>query len=117
MNFISEDIDYTEYVKLEDLDREFDEDSHPKIKQVQKYLRIANSMLTGYLGTGILDLTGGIKNVGIALVKIQIHNRKFEDGMVNYEKRLWINPQMESQLLSEHFEGTDFSFQPSGGFT
>ena len=115
---MSENIEYTEYVKLEDLDREFDQDTHPTLKQINKYLKRSNMKITNYFqANGIDDQFGGALLVGIELTEIQIHNRRFQDGMLNYEKRFMITKDMEKTLLGENFSLTGgFLYSPSGTF-
>ena len=113
---MSEDITFTEYVKLSDLDRDYDEDTHPTLKQVHGYLRLSNILLTNKLGTGVADSNGGILLVGVMLTDIQIHNREFKDGMQQYEKSFRITADMMRIIMGEHFEETMFSFAPTGNF-
>lgn len=73
-----------EYVKIVDLDTTYTDVSHPTLKQVATYIKRANILLSKYCSQRE-DLDETIKEVGIELVEILIHNRKHKDGIAGYQ--------------------------------
>ena len=73
-----------EYVKIVDLDTTFTNVSHPTLEQVKTYIKRANVLLTKYCSRRD-DPDEIIKNVGIELVEVLIHNRKVKDGIPGYQ--------------------------------
>ena len=73
-----------EYVKIVDLDTTYIDVSHPTLKQVLNYILRTNRLLTKYCGSRD-DPDESIKNVGIELVEVLIHNRKVKDGIPGYQ--------------------------------
>lgn len=85
----------TEYVDIEDLDETYDDDddSHPSLTQVKKYVKSANRFLNGKIGPDQSDLDGNIREAGILLTEIKIHNKKVKDNVPGYQyyKRFEMN--------------------------
>ena len=77
----------TEYVDIEDLDEIYDDDdnSHPTLTNVKKYVKSANRFLNGKIGSGQSDSDGNIREAGILLTEIKIHNKKVKDGIPGYQ--------------------------------
>lgn len=95
-----------EYVKVEDLDFKYDDNTHPTITQIKKYVKSANRLLSGFLGSeSMTDTFGNIKEAGIDLVDIKIHNRKVKDGVPGYQyyQKFEINDSIKAKLLTESF--------------
>jgi hypothetical protein len=88
-----------EYVKITDLDITYTDVSHPTEDQVAKYILRANRLLTKYCGSRD-DPDESIKNIGIELVDILIHNRKHKDGIPGYQysRRFMLTYDMKETL-------------------
>lgn len=104
----------TEYVSVEDLDEEYDDDdnSHPSLTQVKQYVKSANRLLNSKIGSGQTDTNGDIREAGILLTEIKIHNKKVKDGMPGYQyyKPFQITPEIYDMLK-------DFFMNGYGSFT
>lgn len=101
----------TEYVSVDDLDETYDDDSHPTLTQVEKYVISANRFLNGKVGTGQSDTNGTLREAGILLTEIKIHNKKVKDGVPGYQyyKRFELTPEIYD-LLKNIFIGQYGSF-------
>lgn len=103
-----------QFVKVEDLDRKFDNNTHPKLWQVKRYIERANKQLYSFAENNNISDTGNFNIVGIMLVENMIHNRKVKDGIAGYEytKPEYLTAEMENMLFRVDFYTSKFSFDP-----